>query len=387
MADWKKHFAQFAGIIDEKFDDLILSLRKRLDTFKPLQIVPYRSYGTARRVYIKGRVLEDKKIASAADKDTILNNLVNMYKRFESDEVAGAKLKASFGNEVHEVTTDGEGYFVLDIHPQEPIIAGSLWHKIALELLDAPIPHDKGIISHAEVMIPPPDAEYGIISDIDDTIVRTGATDLLAMSRTTFLNNARTRLPFAGVAEFYRSLQLGRNGKRNNPFFYVSSSPWNLYDLLKDFLDLNNIPEGPLLLRDFGINRESVTGGSHMSHKFKEISQIMEAYPHLGFVLVGDSGQEDPLIYQEVVKQFPDRVLAVYIRDVQLPDREKIAVDISKSLLEQKVEMIIVDNTVEAAEHAARTGLIYTEAIPAIVQEKKEDKGEKPGKEDATVIE
>ena len=62
------------------------------------------------------------------------------------------------------------------------------------------------------------------------------------MSRTTFLNNARTRLPFAGVAEFYRSLQLGRNGKRNNPFFYVSSSPWNLYDLLKDFLDTTTDP-------------------------------------------------------------------------------------------------------------------------------------------------
>jgi phosphatidate phosphatase APP1 len=205
------------------------------------------------------------------------------------------------------------------------------------------------------------------------------------MSRTTFLNNARTRLPFAGVAEFYSSLQLGRNGKRNNPFFYVSSSPWNLYDLLKDFLDLNKIPAGPLLLRDFGLSGESVAGGGHMGHKFKEIKQIFDAYPHLNFVLVGDSGQEDPVIYQEVVKQFPNRVLAIYIRDVQLADREKIAVDISRSLAEHKVEMVVVDNTVEAAEHAAKAGLIYTEAIPAIEEEKKEDKGQKPGKEDATV--
>jgi hypothetical protein len=62
------------------------------------------------------------------------------------------------------------------------------------------------------------------------------------MSRNTFFHNAHSRLPFAGVSEFYKSLQLGRNGKRNNPFFYVSSSPWNLYDLLIDFLDLNDIP-------------------------------------------------------------------------------------------------------------------------------------------------
>jgi phosphatidate phosphatase APP1 len=123
-----------------------------------------------------------------------------------------------------------------------------------------------------------------------------------------------------------------------------------------------------------------------MGHKFKEIKQILEAYPNLQFVLVGDSGQEDPVIYREVVKQFPGRILTIYIRDVQLPDREKIAIDVSKSLFEDKVEMIIVDNTVEAAEHAAKIGLIYTEAISAIEQEKKEDKGQIPGKEDATVI-
>lgn len=386
MSEWKKHFTKYISLIDDRFDDLVLNFRKRLGNFKPLQIVPYRSYGTPRRVYIKGRVLEDKRIAAAGDKDTILNNLVNMYKRFQSDEVAGAILHARIGNELHEVTTDKEGYFVLDIHPEEPIIAEALWHKISLELHHAPIPHEKGIDAHAEVMIPPADAEYGIISDIDDTIVRTGATDLLAMSRTTFLNNARTRLPFAGVSEFYRSLQLGRNGKRNNPFFYVSSSPWNMYDLLKDFLDLNNIPEGPLLLRDFGVHKESVTGVSHMSHKFKEIEQILNAYPHLNFVLIGDSGQQDPVIYQEVVAKFPDRVLAIYIRDVQLASREKIAVDISKSLVEHKIEMVIVDNTVEAAEHAAKTGLIYSEAIPAIEEEKEEDKGEKPGKEEASVV-
>jgi phosphatidate phosphatase APP1 len=261
-----------------------------------------------------------------------------------------------------------------------------LWHPIPIQLLTAPIPFNETIVVNAEVMIPPPDAEFGIISDIDDTIVKTTATNLLAMSRITFLNNAKTRLPFAGVAEFYKSLQLGRNGKRNNPFFYVSSSPWNLYDLLKDFLDLNNIPAGPLLLRDFGFDRNSGNEGGHMGHKFKEIKQILEAYPHLQFVLVGDSGQEDPIIYREVVKQFPDRILAIYIRDVTLPDRKKIAVDVSESLKEHKIEMIIVENTVEAAEHAAQNGLIFTNTIPAIEQEKKEDKGQEPGKEDATVL-
>ncbi|MDB5191580.1 MAG: hypothetical protein JWQ96_1143 [Segetibacter sp.] len=386
MANWKELFIKSASAIEENWDKLSSNLSNKLGLHDPIQIVPYRTYGTATRVYVKGRVLEDKKITSAGDKDTILNNLLNMYKRFESDEVAGAELKVTLPGEEHKTTTDEEGYFVLDLNPITPIVNEKLWHHIPLQLTNAPIPFDGSVEANAEVMIPPPDAEYGIISDIDDTIINTSATNMLAMGRTVLLNNARTRLPFAGVAEFYKALQLGRNGKRNNPFFYVSSSPWNMYDLLKDFLDLNSIPAGPLLLRDIGFGGSAALRGGHMGHKFKEIKQILEAYPNLQFVLIGDSGQEDPKIYHEVVKQFPNRILSIYIRDVQLPDREKIAIDISESLREQQVEMIIVDNTVEAAEHAAKIGLIYSETIPAIEQEKKEDKGQEPGKEDATVL-
>jgi phosphatidate phosphatase APP1 len=386
MSNWKNLFQKSLSLVEDRWDDLRAGLTRRLRLNDPVQIVPYRTYGTPRRVYIKGRVLEDKGITSAGDKDTVLNNLLNMYKRFESDEVHGATLKVALPGEEHSVTTDREGYFVLDLNPLTPIIAEDLWHLIPLRLQQAPIPFQEGLEVHAEVMIPPPDAEYGIISDIDDTIIQTSATNLLAMGKTVLLSNARTRLPFAGVSEFYKSLQKGRNGKRNNPFFYVSSSPWNTYDLLKDFLDLNEIPAGPLLLRDIGFGGGTNLRGGHMGHKFKEIKQILEAYPHLNFVLVGDSGQEDPTIYQEVVKQFPDRVLAIYIRDVQLPEREKIAMDVSKSLLEAKVEMLIVDNTVEAAEHAAKNGLIYQEEIPAIEEEKEKDKGQVPGKEDATML-
>ncbi|MDQ3279645.1 MAG: DUF2183 domain-containing protein [Bacteroidota bacterium] len=386
MTDWKRLFVKSLTVVEDKWDDLRAGLNRRLRLNDPVQILPYRSYGTPRRVYIKGRVLEDKGITSAGDKDTILNNLLNMYKRFESDEVPGAVLKVILPDEEHTVTTDNEGYFVLDLNPVIPIINEELWHKIPLRLVSAPIPHLPDLEVHAEVMIPPPDAEYGIISDIDDTIVHTSATSLLAMGKTVLLSNARTRLPFAGVAEFYKALQKGRNGKRNNPFFYVSSSPWNTYDLLKDFLDLNEIPAGPLLLRDIGFGGKSSLRGGHMGHKYKEIQQILEAYPHLNFVLVGDSGQEDPKIYQEVVQQYPGRILAIYIRDVQIAEREKIALDVSTSLKEAKVEMVIVDNTVEAAEHAAKTGLIYTDAIPTIEAEKEEDKGQKPGKEEASLL-
>lgn len=386
MANWKKLFSSVSSGIEEQFDDLFFNLRRRLKLNDPLQIVTYRSYGTLNRLYIKGRVLEDKGINSATDKDTIFNNLVNMYHRFQSDEIPGAGLKLCFQNQEHTVITDEEGYFMLNLAPDTPIDWEDMWHEIDIELTDAPVPFLSGLKATAEVLVPPSDAEYGIISDIDDTIIQTSATDVLRMARMVFLHNARTRLPFAGVSEFYKALQLGRNGKRNNPFFYVSSSPWNMYDLLKDYLDLNQIPEGPLLLRDFGLQDNKFISSGHMGHKFKEIENILLTYPLLNFVLIGDSGQEDPKIYQEVVKKYPGRILAIYIRDVQLAEREKIAIDISTELKDH-VELVIVDNTVEAAEHAAKTGLIYTEAIPEIETDKKQDKGEIAGKEEAALVE
>jgi phosphatidate phosphatase APP1 len=371
MSGLRKRLKKLAAGIEANFDELAFHLRKRLNADHPIQIVTYRSYGTVNRLYVKGRVLKDKAIRKATDKDTIWNNLLAMYKRFESDEVPGARLHVYFQGQKHGVTTDNEGYFKLDL--------------FSGELVEAPFYGSTELRVTAEVLVPPADAEYGIISDIDDTVVKTTATNLLAMSRNTFLHNAHTRLPFAGVSEFYRSLQLGRNGKRNNPFFYVSSSPWNLYDLLVDFLDLNEIPEGPILLRDFGLDANTDTS-DHMGHKFSEITNILQAYPHLNFVLIGDSGQDDPGIYREVVTRFPGRVLAIYIRDVQLADREKIAIEISKTFTPDKIEMVIVDNTVEAAEHAARIGLIFREEIPKIEVDKQQDKGDLPGKQELDVV-
>lgn len=383
MSRFKQRLINLAAGIEGGFDSVAFALRKRLNGDRPLQIITYRSYGTLNRLYVKGRVLKDKELRKPTDKDTRWNNLLAMYKRFESDEIPHARLKVNFQGQENFITTDHEGYFTFNLFTEVPLTWNDMWHEVDVELTDSPISFAQGLTGTAHVLVPPADAEYGIISDIDDTVVKTGATSLLAMSRNTLFHNAHSRLPFAGVSEFYRSLQLGRNGKRNNPFFYVSSSPWNLYDLLIDFLDINNIPEGPLLLRDIGLDVGKEIR-DHMGHKFTEIKNILLTYPHLNFVLVGDSGQEDPKIYREVVSQFPGRILAIYIRDVQLAEREKIAIDISRELADKEVEMVIVDNTVEAAEHAAKTGLIFTEEIPKIVVDKKQDKGELPGKEELT---
>lgn len=355
---------------EEKIDFLTFKLKRKLNMMRPLQIVTYRSYGTENRLYVKGRVLVDKGIRQSEEKDTVWENLLNMYRRFETDEVPNARVQLVLTHQVKEITTDVEGYFVLNLQPETPLQVDNIWHPIEVKLVDAPVKMEEEITETAHVLVPSPDAEYGIISDIDDTIVRTGATSLLQTGKNVLLNNAHSRIPFHGVSQFYKSLRLGRNGKHNNPFFYVSSSPWNNYDLLYHFLELNDIPQGPLLLRDMGIDESKFLHSDHMSHKYKEIENILITYPKLNFILIGDSGQQDAPIYQEVVKNHPGRIMAIYIRDVNIEKRSKVVMEIADELKAGNVEMLLVKNTLQAAEHAAERGFIFTEELPHIEKEK-----------------
>jgi phosphatidate phosphatase APP1 len=356
---------------EEKLDLLTFQLKNKLKLNRPLQIMTYRSYGTPERLYVKGRVLVDKGIQHSEENDTTWENLLNMYRRFESDEIPNARVQLCLQNQLHEITTDVEGYFVLNLKPETPLHLEDIWHPIELELKDAPVHNfEPGLKETAYVLVPPPDAEYGIISDIDDTIVRTGATSLLQTGRNVLLNNAHTRIPFHGVSQFYKSLQLGRNGKRNNPFFYVSSSPWNNYDLLYHFLELNEIPEGPLLLRDFGIDENKLGHSDHMSHKYKEIENILITYPHLDFILIGDSGQQDAPIYHEVVKNHPGRIMAIYIRDVNVAKRTQAVTKLADELKAGgEVEMVLVKDTAAAAAHAAEHGFILVAEVNEVEKE------------------
>ncbi|MBF8962196.1 DUF2183 domain-containing protein [Pontibacter sp. FD36] len=360
--------------VEEKFDTLTFNLRRKLNMFGPLHIMTYRSYGTPTRLYVKGRVLVDKGITESEANDTLWENILNMYKRFNSREIPGARVELCLEDQKHEITTDIEGYFVMNLAPEKPLQLEDIWHTIDINLTDSPVAFDGPVKAQAHVLVPPPDAEYGIISDIDDTIVRTGATSMLQTGRNVLLNNAHSRIPFHGVSSFYKSLQLGRNGKRNNPFFYVSSSPWNTYDLLYHFLELNEIPQGPLLLRDFGMDESKLGASDHMSHKYKEIENILITYPELKFILIGDSGQQDAEIYTEVVRNHPGRVLAIYIRDVNIEKHTKKVVTIFDEFKDSKeVEMVLVKETLEAAKHAAQCGYIFNEELSEIARETEVD--------------
>ena len=342
-----------------------------------VQIVPYRGYGTAHEVRVLARVIEEESIADAARTDSAWRNLVHTVKRMESDEVPGALLRVSVGGVSVNAASDSEGYVDARVVVGRSLPADIAWHDASIELLTEPHGRGAGVGATATVLVPPATARFGVISDIDDTVVRTDVTNLVRMARTVFLTNAWTRLPFPGVAAFYQALGAGGTGADANPIFYVSQSPWNLYDVLAQYLSIQGIPPGPILLRDWGRSGRTSISSDRGSHKREAIDEILELYPHLPFILVGDSGQEDPEIYREVVRRFPERVLAIYIRNVTPgPLRQASVAALADEVASAGSTLILADDTMAAARHAAEHGWIRRETLVEIGKERAWEEGE-----------
>ena len=373
MGDWRMVAAAVVGGIDRRLDRLKLFLKVRYGWLAPVQVLLYRGHGTPQALYLKGRVLEEKGVVRGGERDTAWQNLRAMYRRFASAEILGARVRVRCAGVEHEVVADREGFFAVRIEPQAPLPADRSWHEVELELIAPKARGQAGSRATGQVLVPPPGVEFGVISDIDDTIIRTGVTDLLTMARIVLLGNVHTRLPFQGVAAFYRALQGGGDGRCANPIFNVSTSPWNLYDLLIDFLDLQDIPVGPLFLRNWGGVQDLLRRTGGREHKLRFIRAILDTHPALPFLLIGDSGQEDPEIYSQIVREYPGRIRAIYIRDVTLEGRASAVRALAEEVRVLEVPLLLVSDTVAAAEHAVAHGLIGAATLPNIREEKQGD--------------
>jgi phosphatidate phosphatase APP1 len=378
MSDWRSVLVHVVDDVESAMDRLKYRLAYALGGPDPIKIVPYRGYGTAERLYVHGRVLEEQGITAATDSDTVWQNLLNMYKRIESDEVPFARLIAHFQGADYGVVADEEGMFELWITPQRPLSRHSLWQQVELELVEPQSSKQEGPVrATAEVLVPPDSAQLAVISDIDDTVLQSGVGNLLLMARNVFLGNAHTRLPFPGVAAFYRALFGGPDGRTMNPLFYVSSSPWNLYDLLSQFFHLQHIPVGPvLLLRNWGISEEELLPTRNRQFKLRMVEQILETYLELPFLLIGDSRQEDPEIYAEVVRRYPGHIAVVYVRNVSRgPRRPEAIAALAQDVVEQDSALVLAEDTLSMARHAAERGWIRPEALDGIQEERERDEG------------
>lgn len=341
----------------------ILSRLKNHLTAKPeVKLATYRSYGTSSHLYVLGRAIDDDKLKMHEDQ-SFFRTLSNTYKQFDSYEIANAEIAIELPNGVIlETKTNAAGYFLYDktisVNLRELADEGG-WVKLKVYFVNEV---SNSIITHgnefeAELLIPPIKASFGVISDIDDTILHTGVTSFLKwrLIKNSLFKNAHNRISLEGSPKFYRDLHNGKKGNEQNPIIYLSNSPWNLYQYLKLFLEVNEFPKGPILLRHFRTPFDK-TLRPEKPHKQKEIVNILKTYPNLNFILIGDSGEHDPAIYTEIAAQYPDRILAIYLRSVN----HKRQMRRVKSIVDNftTVPVLMVETSQQAEEHAREQGFI-----------------------------
>lgn len=328
------------------------------------RIVPYIGYANEKYTFITGEVTESYSISKPVEGQSRWSNLKAMLKRYAGRDIEGARVKISYNGFVREEVTDKYGIFKCAFeHPEGQPDTGR-WQTASIELLSVPGYKSRRQEATAEVMVITGKPDFGVISDIDDTILVSYATQKLVKFRLMMVNNALTRMPFEGVSAFYRALQEGISAKSFNPVFYVSNSEWNLYDLIYEFIDFNRIPKGPIFLRQFRISlvKSPQLREIRKNHKREVINRLFAAYPDMKFILIGDSGQHDPEVYSEMVKQYPGRVECIYIRDVGIPGHSARVQTISEHLHDaHKVEMVLVSDTEAAVRHAGLKGYISSE--------------------------
>lgn len=289
---------------------------------KPLQIEPFRGFTNGKEAYFQGRLLEYKPLFDQWESGWH-RNLVNSFRRFASKEVPDANIEIQFGPNQIQLTTDEEGYFILDDPLSEPLGEnGKGWIDAFISLKEAPGRETQEVNRKGQLLLPDQTAKLGMISDIDDTLLQTGVTSPMKwrVFYLTFLMSISSRKPVQASGQFYRRWH--RSPTPQRPIFYVSNSPWNLYDLLRDFMRFNGFPKGPILLRDVGIPYRSYPK-EFPTHKEYTISRILSLFPKMKFILVGDSGEKDAVIYLRMADMFPNQIAAILIRKINAGKRSK----------------------------------------------------------------
>ncbi len=283
---------------------------------EPLTVDLYRGYRSSDKLFIQGRVLEREDI-TVDSSDRRWTNFMNALRRMETDEIAGAEVRVSCGEHVFDRTTDSEGYFTVHEAVSERLDDKN-WERVTAQITAVPVGEAPSDVFTGAITDLTRTAEIAIVTDIDDTILQTGVTSLFKLRALyrTLADNAYTRVPFGGAAELFAGLASGSKAtEEGNPIFYLSNSPWNLYQLLVKFLGVKGFPKGPIFLRDVGLPYEGTPKSG--SHKELTLRRLLEDFPTVKFVLVGDSGEADADIYYAAAQEFPERIRAIVIRNVK----------------------------------------------------------------------
>ncbi|HEX8766929.1 MAG TPA: phosphatase domain-containing protein, partial [Jatrophihabitans sp.] len=211
---------------------------------RPVRVHPFSGFGTGDWALLGGRVLVGAPPRSGTARTSRWAVLRANLLPFLSVEVPGARVRVTLDGRELVVRADPEGYVRVRV---EDVQLPPGRHRVTL----TPV-RPAGEPAFGTVHVPHPAADLAVVSDVDDTIIDSGiAHGLAAILSTMLLREQSTRVPLTGAAELYRALAQGASGVER-PFFYLSTSPWNLVGFLQDFLVRHRFPDGPLVLTDWG---------------------------------------------------------------------------------------------------------------------------------------
>jgi Uncharacterized conserved protein (DUF2183) len=290
---------------------LLLIVRTALPQPRAAQTIVDDGWSTQAGYRLSGRLTEDDHAPARADSgrfDTLYRSTRLLFASGSEGTVGLA-----VGELRWQLRADDQGYFSL-FHNQ-PLALAPGWHAISA---------DPAASSEAQLLVPDPRNRFGIISDIDDTILVSGVNQKLKLVSRTLLLPPEARNAVPGMAARYRQWTQRNAAPALTPVFYVSASPKQLSDSIQRFLRSNDFPPGVLLLKQVGPESDDPLR-DQQRYKVERIRAVLAAFPQVRFVLVGDDGERDPESFAALQALFPDQIEAIYIRRVHPdPKRERI---------------------------------------------------------------
>lgn len=279
------------------------------------KIIPFTGYGTVGFIRVMGRVLmsRDPLRSAAADADATAVQL-----RAAEDEQRGWRafigavameepITVTVGDQVLRSRTDRQG--LIDVTVRGHGLAPG-WHHVVITS-----PNARTV--EASVLVVGSSQTFGVICDIDDTVLSTSLPRPAVAAWNTFVRAESTRRPVPGMATMLRDLLADHPGA---PLLYLSTGAWNTAPGLTRFLRRSGFPLGPMLLTDWG---PTSTGWfrSGQEHKRRSLHRLARELPHIQWLLVGDDGQNDPKLYSEFAERRPDAVRAIALRQLSATEQ------------------------------------------------------------------
>lgn len=317
----------------------------------------YNGYGHKEQLVVYGHVLSLSPRQSKKYSGNILRNTFSMLKLFMVLPCAKAHVQLNWDDSVFETHSENDGFFKIEWKPVKPPSPG--WHPIQVSLVDKDTPNETVLSQGYGHVYVPHINQYACISDIDDTFLISHSSNLRKRLFVLLTKNAHSRQPFEGVVNHYQLLSTSSASPDSpNPFFYVSSSEWNLYDYILEFSQQHNLPKGIYLLSQLKqFNQVWKTGQGKHGTKFIRIARILESYPEQKYILLGDDTQEDPNIYASIVEHFSGKIVCVYIRQIQKKNMEKVKITL-KRIEDAGVSCCYFAKSADAIIHSRKVGLV-----------------------------